>query len=71
MMDAHTFFREQEEREKVLLVREETGRGAFECKKALRHTGWDIDEAVKWLSEHSDNDIYKEKRKIRNVKTVL
>ena len=65
MMDAHTFFREQEEREKVLLVREETGRGVFECKKALRNNGWDIDEAVKWLSEHSPIELTRERRVIR------
>lgn len=57
MIDAHKYFREQEEKEKVLLLRSMTNRGVFECKKALRNSGWDIDEAVKWLSEHSPTEM--------------
>ena len=71
MMDAHTCFREQEEQLKVTTLNNMTGRGVFQCRKALVYNGWNLEQSVKWLKEHSDNDIYKEKRKIRNVKTVL
>lgn len=30
------------------------------------HNGWNLEQSVKWLKDHSDNDMYKEKGKIRN-----
>ena len=71
MLSPHKIIREQEEQLKVTTLNDMTGRGAFQCKKALVHNGWNLEQSAKWLKEHSDNDIYKEKRKIRNVKTVL
>lgn len=71
MRSSHEIMREREEQLKVTILNNMTGRGAFQCKKALVHNGWDLEQSVRWLKEHSDNDIYKEKRKIRNVKTVL
>lgn len=56
-MDARRYMRELEEKDKVMTVSVLTGRGVFECKKALRHTGWDIDEAIKWLSEHNSVEL--------------
>ena len=71
MRSPHEIMREQEEQLKVTTLNNMTGRGAFQCRKALVHNGWDLEQSVRWLKEHSDNDIYKEKRRIRNVKTVL
>ena len=65
MIDAHKYFREQEEKEKVLLLRSMTSRGVFECKKALRNSRWDIEKARKWLCQFSDSYIFKERREIR------
>lgn len=67
MRSPHEIMREQKQKEwlKVTTLNNMTGRGAFQCKKALMHNGWNLEQSVKWLKEHSDNDIYKEKRKIR------
>lgn len=66
MRSPHEIIREQKEQLKVTTLNNMTGRGAFQCKKALMHNGWNLEQSVKWLKEHSDNDIYKEKRYIRN-----
>lgn len=71
MRSPNEIMREQKERLKVTTLNNMTGRGAFQCRKALVHNGWNLDRSAKWLKEHSDNDIYKEKRRIRNVKTIL
>ena len=71
MRSPHEIMREQEEQLKVTTLNNMTGRGVFQCRRALVHNGWDLEQSVKWLKDHSDNDIYKEKRKVRNVKTVL
>lgn len=56
----------REEQLKVTTLNNMTGRGAFQCKKALVHNGWDLEQSVRWLKEHNDSDIYKCKRRIRN-----
>ena len=66
MRSSHETMREQEEQLKVTILNNMTGRGAFQCKKALVHNGWDLEQSVRWLKEHNDNDIYRCKRKIEN-----
>lgn len=55
MQSPHEIIREREEKEKVLYVRKITGRGVFECKRALMHNGWDVELAVKRINEYLDS----------------
>lgn len=51
------YMNDDERKEKVSLLKEATGRGVFECKKALEHSEWDVNKSVEWLSEHSTADL--------------
>lgn len=55
MQSIYEAMREEEEKEKVLYVRKTTGRGVFECKRALMHNGWDVELAVKRINEYLDS----------------
>ena len=65
MRSTHEIMKEREEARKIVALREITGRGVFQCKKALRLNGWDIEKARKWLYQFSDSYIFKERREIR------
>ena len=55
MRSPHEIIREQKEKEKVLYVRKVTGRGVFECKRALMHNKWDVELAIERISEYLDS----------------
>lgn len=50
----------EEERIKIIKqLREETGWGMMDCKKALYNSSWDIEKAKKWLIDYEKNNKYK------------
>lgn len=36
-------------------LRERTGCGMMDCKRALQNCDYDIDKSVEWLKQHTDN----------------
>lgn len=65
MRSPHEIMKEREEQLKVTTLNNMTGRGVFQCRKALVHNGWNIEKARKWLCQFSDSYIFKERREIR------
>jgi hypothetical protein len=49
--------KENEQILKIVKVKEITGYGVMECRKALKRTDWDIQNAVKYLCHASENPI--------------
>lgn len=50
----------REENEKISYLRKKTGRGVFQCRKALSKNEWNVDKATKWLSQFGDSHFYME-----------
>lgn len=50
----------REENEKISYLCKKTGRGVFQCRKALSKNEWNVDKATKWLSQFGDSHFYME-----------
>lgn len=48
----------REEKEKISCLHNKTGRGVFQCRKALSVNEWNVDKTIKWLNQFGDSHFY-------------